>query len=296
MNATTYQPKNVIERIFMNEHIILAFVTLNAVVIFMQGFPNTSFQKPLSWVDNGISILFLMEMLVKMRALGMGGYFRDGWNRFDALLVMLSLPSILMLFVPLENFVDLGFLLVCRIFRVFKFFRFVRFFPQVEHIFRSVQRAMKSSIMVLIGFFVVIFIMSILCCFFFQGINPEVDAMFGNPLRSYYTTFQVFTIEGWNSVPAELCTKANFDDTTAFFVKVFFAGLFIIGGVFGLSIVNSLFVDAMVNDEAIKEDTEDIQAKAQEIDTQTEKIEQYILQLQQQISTLTQEVQSLKQK
>ena len=101
---------------------------------------------------------------------------------------------------------DVGFLLVFRVFRVFKFFRFVQFFPQVEHIFRSVQEALKASFMVLVAFFVFVFIMSIVSCFFYQDIAPE---LFGDPVVAFYTTFQVFTIEGWNAVPDAIFIDAQ---------------------------------------------------------------------------------------
>lgn len=288
-NDHPIQYKNPIKRFFLNDKLIFLLILINAFVLFLQGFPDTSYAGVLSWIDNGISFLFVLEMLVKIAHFGFANYIRVAWNRFDALLVLLSLPSMAMVFFPLENFVDLGFLMVCRIFRVFKFFRFVQFFPQVDHIFRSVQKALKASVMVLIGFFVVIFIVAIMTCFFFQGINEEVNAMFGNPFKAYYTIFQVFTVEGWNTVPAELCEKANFDETTSFFVKILFAGLFIMGGVFGLSIVNSLFVDAMISDEQIEEAADDIEEK-------TDKITEHLVQLQTQIAQLTSEVQALKNK
>jgi voltage-gated sodium channel len=173
--------------------------------------------------------------------------------------------------------------LAARVFRVFKFFRLIQFFPQVEHIFRSAQQAMRSSFMVLAGFFVFIFIMGILSCYFYRDIHPEA---FGNPMTAYYSTFKVFTVEGWNAIPEDII-KASVEaaqkdpniqpmsDLAAGLTKVYFIGLFIIGGVFGLSIVNSIFVDAMVSDN-------------EEDDKQFSKIQEKLDELQNQVEELTQ--------
>lgn len=277
MNEIT--PKG-IKGIFLNDKVILTLISLNAIVIFMQGFKRELSPDLLSVfvaVDNLFSLFFVIEMLVKIGHYGFRDYWKVGWNRFDFLLIVLSLPSLIMLVLPLEHMINVSYLLVFRVFRVFKFFRFIQFFPKVEHIFRSVQQALQASVMVLIGFFVVIFIMSILCCFFYQDVSDE---MFGNPIKAYYSTFQVFTIEGWNAIPDALLKadmeKLNDNDPetvpllstgAAFFTKIFFIALFILGGVFGLSIVNSIFVDAMISDNA--EETEELK---EAIDSENEEL------------------------
>ena len=89
-------------------------------------------------------------------------------------------------------------------------------------------------------------------------------------MTAYYTTFKVFTVEGWNSVPEETIARGELKPLAAFFTKVYFIGLFIIGGLFGLSIVNSIFVDAMVSDN----DDEEFQRLEQKIDQLHEQIAQ----------------------
>jgi voltage-gated sodium channel len=245
------QPKSVFKRFFLNDKNILLLITLNAIVIFIQGFRPENAENILNYIDDFLTALFIVEMLVKSSHYGWKEYVRTGWNKFDVLLILLSVPSLVAHLIPhIELYVNVSYLLVFRVFRVFKFFRFVQFFPQVEHIFRSAQQALKASFMVLVGFFVVIFIMAILSTFFFQDAAPK---MFGNPLTAYYTVFQVFTVEGWNAIPDMLTDEAEangktFSTFSIFFIRLFFIGLFIVGGIFGLSIVNSIFVDAMIND------------------------------------------------
>lgn len=297
---------NPIKRIFLNEFFVLILISINAILIFAQGFPSTPYDYALSLADDIISILFLLEVIIKCSHFGVREYFKSGWNKFDVILVLISLPSILLRFLPAgTEIVNLSMLLVLRVFRVFKFFRFIKFFPKVEQIFLSARQAVGASGMVLSGFFVFIFIMSLLCCYLFRDIAPST---FGNPITAYYSTFQVFTVEGWNAIPAEIekevvvlrakadakvdslkavsapeadikaaIEKANsiaISSNTVFFMRILFITLFIIGGVFGLSIVNSIFVDAMVSNsnDDMEQDINKLQKEFEQLNAKIDKL------------------------
>ena len=265
---------SVIKNVFLNDKIVLALISLNAMIIFFEGFNDSD--HVLAYIDDILSIFFLVEMIVKASHYGLREYLKSGWNKFDTILIILSLPSIIAHLIPhVEQFININYLLVFRVLRVFKFFRFIQFFPQVEHIFRSAQSALSASFMVLVGFFVVIFIISILCTFFFQEVSPN---LFGNPLTSYYSIFQVFTVEGWNAIPDSLIKEAAenkhpFSSLDIFFIRGFFICLFIVGGIFGLSIVNSIFVDAMISDhDETEEQFEDVEKKLNEMNSKIDKL------------------------
>jgi voltage-gated sodium channel len=272
----SYQSKSFIKNIFLNDRIILLLISINAIIIFFQGFKADTYDQVLAYIDDALTFLFIIEMIVKTSHYGWKEYLRSGWNKFDVILILLSIPSLIAHLVPnIEEFVNVSYLLVFRVFRVFKFFRFVQFFPQVEHIFRSAQQALSASFMVLVGFFVVIFIMAILSTFFFQNAAPN---LFGDPLTSYYSTFQVFTVEGWNGIPDALVKEAvangkPFPDIAIFFIRMYFIGLFIVGGIFGLSIVNSIFVDAMISDhDDTEKQFEDVEKKLVSMEEKMDKM------------------------
>lgn len=265
-----------LKNIFLNDKIVLALISLNAMIIFFEGFKVDDYDIFLAYVDDVLTTFFLIEMIVKASHYGLREYLRSGWNKFDVILIILSLPSLVAHLIPhVEQIINVNYLLVFRVFRVFKFFRFVQFFPQVEHIFRSAQSALSASFMVLVGFFVVIFIMAILCTFFFQEVSPN---LFGDPLTSYYSTFQVFTVEGWNAIPDSLIKEAAenkhpFNSFEIFLIRGFFICLFIVGGIFGLSIVNSIFVDAMISDhDETEEQFEDVEKKLIEMNSKIDKL------------------------
>ena len=272
---------NPIRKLFLDDRFVIILIVINAMLIFVQAFPEPPYEKVLLTIDNVISLLFLFELINKMAFLGQREFWKPHWNKFDFILVMISLPSIVVDLLPPDSVAgSLGTLLILRVFRVFKFFRVIKFFPKVEQIFDSARSAVKSSGVVLAGFFVYIFIASLLCCFMFRDIAPNT---FGNPLSAYYSIFQVFTIEGWYDIPAKIVGEAEagghaLSTTAIFFLRIFFMGLLIIGGVFGLSIVNSLFIDAMLSgsSEDMEKDIDKIQQEFEQVNAKIEKLTKMI--------------------
>jgi voltage-gated sodium channel len=236
-------PDPMLKRILLSEPFILAVILLNAVVIFIQGFAyDRSWTPTLDLLDNLFTAVFLLEALVKVRTWGMRNYLASSWNVFDGVLVLLALPSLIIWLFPVE-FLGLEFLLVFRIMRVFKFFRFIRFVPRMDHIIAGVGRAAKASVLILFAFFVFNFIVSLISCFMFRDLAPEY---FRDPLIAWYSIFKVFTVEGWYEIPDAIAEEAS--PTVAFFTRLYFIVILFFGGIFGLSLVNSIFVDTMVSD------------------------------------------------
>ena len=110
--------------------------------------------------------------------------------------------------------------------------------------------AVKASLIVVIGLIVLLLVFSIITTFLFGNIVPEY---FGNPALSVYSIFRLFTIEGWYEMPEAIAVNSG--TGMAVFAKVYFSVLLFLGGIIGMSLVNSIFVDAMAadnNDEVLK--------------------------------------------
>jgi len=251
-------------KLFLNDFFILGLILINALIIFIQEFDlSCNF---LDYIEPIFTVLFIIEMAVKVREFSFKKYIKSGWNKLDFILVLISLPSLVAMFYDGSLF-QLNVLLTLRAFRVFKFFRLIRFFPNVSTLILSIQRALKASYIIIAGFFLSIFIISLVSCSLFKHIAPEY---FGNPLSSFYSIFRLFSIEGWYEIPDFIAAQTS--PTVAFFVKLYFIVLLLCGGIIGLSLVNSIFVDAMVsdnNDELQKEVTE----LSKKIEGLTEKID-----------------------
>jgi voltage-gated sodium channel len=254
---------------FLNERNILFIIVINAITIFAQGFDSLSpeVHQYLSIIDGIATFLFMVEMLVKIHYFGWRAYIHSNWNKLDFTLIILAVPSLLMMFTSLD-FIRLEFIMVLRITRVFKFFRFVRFVPGIESLIAGVSRALRASVLVLFGFFVYNIILSLFSCYLFKQMAPEY---FGNPLLSQYTIFKVFTIEGWYEIPETMTEDST--PLVALFTRLYFVLILLSGGIFGMSLVNSIFVESMVSDNNT--------GLEHKVDELTRKVESLLQQLEQ---------------
>ena len=187
----------------------------------------------------------------------------------DFVLIVISIPSLLFLFYG-DSMLEINILLSLRILRVSKTFRLIRFMPEVGPFMKSIRRAMQASYIILLGFFILLFITALISCSLYKDIAPEY---FRNPVVSIYSIFQLFSIEGWYEIPNLIAERSS--ETTAFFAKFYFSALLMAGGILGLSLVNSIFVDAMVSDNT-DELEEDVKQLAEKIDSLEKKIDQLL--------------------
>ncbi len=228
------------KRLFLNENFILCLIVLNAIILFIGGYIKPSQENILFAIDFFITILFIFELSIKISEYGFKKYISSGWNKLDFILVLLSIPSLITIFIDL-NIIDVSFLLAFRILRVFRTFRFFKFIPNVNELRQGIQRALKTTAFIVIGFSIYLFIIGILSYYLY---NPA--KYYSTPASSIYTTFKLFTIEGWFDIPEKLC--ANYSGFTTTAIYLYFVFIVITGGIIGLSLIKSIFVDSMVSD------------------------------------------------
>ena len=231
--------KSIVSSFFTNDKIMLVLVVINTITIFIGGYGNAT--KVFLWVDSIFTLLFLTEAIVKIRTFGWKVYWREGWNKFDFIITLVAIPSLMNIFV--ETGVATNVLLSLRSLRIFKSFRLLKFIPNINGLLRGIGMAMKASLIVTIAFAVLLLIISILSSTLFGRIAPE---LFGDPGVSLFTIFRLFTGDGWSEIPTQIAENSN--EFTGRIVRVVFAALFFVGGILGLSLVNSIFVDAMAGD------------------------------------------------
>ncbi len=220
---------------------MLLVIMANAVVIFLLNFPHFEHNPFLLGLDHFFLGIFIVEAIVKIRVFSWRKYWKDPWNRFDFVVLILSLPSLL---VGLIAVPDTSAVLSLRMFRMIRLLRFFRFIPHIGLLLEGMLRAIKSSVFVLLSFAVITFLLSLFTCTIFKEAAPEY---FGNPLISAYSIFQLFTIEGWNDISTAIADQhdASFG---SFFVRLYFVLIVLGGGMFGMSFVTAIFVDEMTID------------------------------------------------
>lgn len=245
-------------------------ILVNAVIIFTLYFPAYRHNEWLEFVDHLFILFFVLEAVVKLYTLKPKAYFNNAWNRFDLTIVIASLPSLLVEIIPVP---DTSLLIILRLFRLIRLVRFIRFIPHLSKVIAGLGRALQASVFVLLALVFFNLLLAIFTCHFYANIAPEY---FGDPLISAYSIFQMFTIEGWNEIPASIAEHiraANGSEASyqaSFLIGItrfYFVLVVLLGGVFGMSLANAVFVDEMTmdNNDVVEAKIDNLQQEIQEL-------------------------------
>jgi len=103
---------------------IMSCILLNVVVMSLNHVDETElWDTSLTWANNMFTMVFTMEAVFKLIALFPRQYFRDNWNNFDFVVVVLSLFSMAISFA--SSGLNIPGLNMLRIFRVARIFRLI---------------------------------------------------------------------------------------------------------------------------------------------------------------------------
>lgn len=230
-----------LKNLFLDERKVMIAILINTVVLFLLYFPEFAGNIYLEVIDQLFILFFVVEVLVKLSVYKPSGYFGSSWNRFDFTIVVLSLPSLLIHVVPIP---DTSLLILLRLFRLIRLIRFIRFIPNLTQVMAGLGRALQASVFVLLALVVINFLLALFTCHLYARIAPEY---FGNPLLSAYSIFQIFTIEGWNEIPNVIASRTD-NDWVIGLTRIYFVIIVLVGGIFGISLANAVFVDEMTID------------------------------------------------
>lgn len=247
----------------VDERVVLAVIAFNMFVVFLRAFPaiHASPADPVLYaLDYGCLVYFLIEIVLKVRLTGWHVFWNRHSNRFDFVIVVVSVPALLTPFMMMD---DLSWLLVLRGFRLLRFIRVLRFIPHADRVWAGVLRALRASVGLIAALTLYNLVLGLMAARMFGDISP---AHFGDPLISIYTIFKVFTVEGWFDVP-DLVAQTH-GPSVAWMVRAFFVFAVVTGGLLGLSLTNAVLVDEMVMDN-----TNELEEQVAALSTQLERME-----------------------
>ncbi len=163
---------------------VSAVIVLNAIVLGLETSSGLSSEAraTLQMIDDLCLAFFVVELLVRAYAFG-GGFLRDPWSVFDAVVVSVAL-------VP-----STGPLSVLRTLRVLRVLRLLSVAPTMRRVVNGLLAAVPG-LMSIMGIMAIIFYVSAVIATGLYGATfPE---WFGSLGRSAYTLFQVMTLESWS--------------------------------------------------------------------------------------------------
>jgi voltage-gated sodium channel len=181
-------------------------------------------------------------------------YLNDNWNKIDFFSIILALPSLGIVFMPdLEIFA--GFTAL-RSLRVFKFLRIIEYIPQGKEISKQMFKAFRSISFIIFAFVIYSTIISLISVSLFKSSAPTY---FQNAFDAFFTIFKIFSGDGFSDVVGEI--EQNSPGGFVYFTKIYFVIIVFTGGILGLSLINSIFMDQMLQADGKKEDLEKANVK-----------------------------------
>lgn len=168
---------------------IIAVILINAVVIGAETFPLSASVMSILVVIDGICIaIYTVEAILKIAAYRTR-YFTDPWNIFDFVILILCLLPASMLPIPVQV------ARVLRITRALRVFRLVSALRPLRILVDGIVRAIPGVLWTVVLLLIVYYVFAIIGTVMFGSTFPD---WFGNIGDSFYTLFQVMTLESWS--------------------------------------------------------------------------------------------------
>ncbi|CAD8122811.1 unnamed protein product [Paramecium sonneborni] len=183
-------------------------VALNTIILGLDGLISEESNAFLVQFNFTFTILFTVELGLKMMALGAITYMKDTMNIFDALIVCLSLVELFILGGS-NGKSSLSAFRAVRIFRAFRVLRVTKLMKSLQFmgfLIKVLTNSFQSLMYILLLMIIFIFIFTLLGMSFFGGQLTDTPSRenFDNLQSSFLIVFQVLTLENWNSLLYEL--------------------------------------------------------------------------------------------
>jgi len=132
------------------QYLVISIIIFNAFTIGITTYELSAFTKNIiNLLDYFITVFFLVEILI--RFIGEPNkkeFFKNGWNIFDTLIVLISL-------IPIPN--SSSYLLL-RLLRVFRVLRIISIIPELKLIIEALLGSVKRVFYVSLLLFIILYI------------------------------------------------------------------------------------------------------------------------------------------
>uniref|UniRef100_A0A3P8NRE6 Voltage-dependent L-type calcium channel subunit alpha n=1 Tax=Astatotilapia calliptera TaxID=8154 RepID=A0A3P8NRE6_ASTCA len=210
----------------------------------------TSFQDVASRV---LLVLFVIEMFVKMYALGPRAYFMSLFNRFDFFVVLCGILEMIML--SAGAVAPLGFS-VLRCIRLLRILKVTKYWKSLSNLVASLLNSIRSIASLLLLLFLFIVIFSLLGMQVFGGKFNFSDhrarrSNFDNFPQALISVFQILTGEDWTSIMYNGIMAYGGPVIPGILVSIYFIVLFVCGNYILLNVFLAIAVDNLAEAESL---------------------------------------------
>ncbi len=224
-----------------NERLIFILITINIIIIFLHSFNYFhDFYYLFDIIDVLLTVFFSIEIgyTIFVKHVSFSSYFKNNWNKLDFISLVLSIPSVFILFN--KDFEILSGFIALRSLRIFKTFRIIEFIPGGKKITKKILFAFKGVTFILFAFTLFTIVVSLITLSLFKNAAPQY---FENAFESFFTIFKMFSGYGFSDVVSQI--EMNSNQTITVFAKIYFILIVFLGSILGLSLINSVFINEM---------------------------------------------------
>ncbi|MFY0608481.1 MAG: ion transporter [Cyclobacteriaceae bacterium] len=167
------------------QYTIIALIILNAITIGLETSEGIKDYMGhwLTEIDKYILVVFTLEIALKIVAYR-HKFFFNAWNVFDFLIVAIAL-------IPAA-----GPLHILRTLRILRTARLIKNVPKLRMIIESLLKSIPSIGWIGVLLFMIFYIFAVIGTDLYQDHFPEY---FGNMGKTFFTLFQIMTLESWSS-------------------------------------------------------------------------------------------------
>jgi voltage-gated sodium channel len=204
---------------------ILGLILINAVLLGMETSANLMAQygEVLLLLDKVFLTIFVIEVLLRIFAYRLN-FFKDPWSLFDFVVVAIAL-------IPAS-----GPLAVLRSLRVLRVLRVLSMVPSMRRVVSALLGSLPGLSSIALVLVLIYYVFAVMATKIFGTAFPE---WFGSIGASFYTLFQVMTLESWSMGVARPVME-QFPHAWLFFVPFILVATFTMLNLFIAIIVNTM--------------------------------------------------------
>ena len=258
--------RNLIEHRYV-QNLIITLILINAVLLGLETSPSIMSDAGIFILalDQIILFLFVIEILLRIYVHRLS-FWRDPWSLFDFTVVTIAL-------IPAS-----GPFAVLRALRVLRVLRLLTIVPSMRRVVGALLAAIPGLGSIGLMLLIIYYVFAVIATNLFSVSHPE---WFGTLGHSFYTLFQIMTLESWSMGIARPVME-TFPYAWVFFVPFILIATFTMLNLFIAIIVNAMQTySAAEHEETVK----DLQKTQDNIETT----------LHQEVLSLRDEIRELKQ-
>lgn len=219
-------------------NLIMTLCVITNTIVLSMDYYGISLQMSdnLSLINTAFAYIFLSEMTLKLIAFGLVGYCRDTMNYFDASIVILSVVELIYLNRGKSAISAFRVVRVFRILRVLRIARIFRYMRSMSRIMQVLGKSMSKFIYLALLLLLFLIIYSLLAMQVFGGrfnfYNGVPRSNFDSFHWSFVTTFQVLSIENWQSILYNAMRSSAGYSSCLFLISWIFLGNYVMLNLF----------------------------------------------------------------